>query len=118
MAKHQRDVGAISEQLQSIHLGGGKGTTRFQGLVEASDEADLERGGCVGWCSSTANAHRPALLHSPVLSNDIVDGDCGVTLAAMRSCQFLNADVGAGCGHGTGDEDALDAVEGFDLHSL
>jgi len=71
----------------------------------------------VGRRNSTTEAFVTSFLDPAVPSNDGMNGDLGVTLTAMCARQFRSADVGGGSGHGTGDEDALDGVEGFDLHN-
>ena len=66
---------------------------------------------------STTESFVTTFLDPAVPSNDVVNGDLGVTLTAVSAGQFHHAYVGGWSGHRTGDEDALDGVEGFDLHN-
>ena len=71
----------------------------------------------MGRRNSTTEAFVTSFLDPAVPSNDGMNGDLGVTLTAVSAGQFQYADVSGWSGHGTSDEDALDGVEGFDLHN-
>ena len=66
---------------------------------------------------STTHTFVASLLDPAIPSNDGMNCDLGVTLSAVCAGQLRNADVGGWSGHGTGDEDALDGVEGLEFHN-